>query len=99
MNISKVPNIIKNLLIVLKKKISSVKYENTCPTDEEVERSKEVFKEFDIEIGEEITRLYLKSDELSLACVFDKFVRVPINEFGINPLYCVSLSGYFWNLV
>ena len=29
-----------------------------------------------------------------LACVFEKFIKVSINEFGINPLYCVSLPGY-----
>ena len=31
-----------------------------------------------------------------LACVFEKFIKVSVNEFGINPLYCVSLPGYTW---
>ena len=31
-----------------------------------------------------------------LACVFEKFIKVSVNEFGINPLYCVSLPGYAW---
>ena len=31
-----------------------------------------------------------------LACVFEKFVKVLVKEFGINPLYCVSLPGYTW---
>ena len=31
-----------------------------------------------------------------LPCVFEKFVKVSVNEFGINPLYCVSLPGYTW---
>ena len=31
-----------------------------------------------------------------LACVFEKFIKVSINEFGINSLYCVSLPGYTW---
>ena len=31
-----------------------------------------------------------------LACVFEKFVKVSVNEFGINPLYCVSLPAYTW---
>ena len=38
----------------------------------------------------------MKSDVLSLACVFEKFVKVSINEFGINPLYFVSSPGYTW---
>ena len=38
--------------------------------------------------------LYLKSDVLLLTCVFEKFIKVSVKEFGINPLYCVSLPGY-----
>ena len=38
----------------------------------------------------------MKSDVLLLACVFEKFTKVSINEFKINPLYCVSLPGYTW---
>ena len=33
---------------------------------------------------------------LLLACVFEKFIKVSVNEFGINPLYCVSLPVYTW---
>ena len=28
--------------------------------------------------------------------MFEKFIKVSINEFGINPLYCVSLPGHTW---
>ena len=28
--------------------------------------------------------------------MFEKFLKVSINKFGINPLYCVSLPGYTW---
>ena len=31
-----------------------------------------------------------------LACVFEKFIKVSVNEFGINPIYCVSLPCYTW---
>ena len=27
---------------------------------------------------------------------FEKFIKVSINEFGLNPLYCVSSPGYTW---
>ena len=43
-----------------------------------------------------MTEIYLKSDVLLLACVFEKFIKVSSNKFGINPLYCVSLPGYTW---
>ena len=44
--------------------------------------------------GEDLTKLYCKSDVFLLADVFGKFVKVSTKEYGINPLYCVSLAGY-----
>ena len=32
-----------------------------------------------------------------LTCVFEKTIKVSVNEFGNNPLYCVSLPGYTWH--
>ena len=29
-------------------------------------------------------------------CVFEKIMKVSINEFDINPPFCVSLPGYTW---
>ena len=55
-----------------------------------------IIKRFNIKNGEELTEIYLKSDVILLACVFQKFKNVSINEFDINPLYCVSLPGYTW---
>ena len=56
----------------------------------------DIIKGFNIKNGEELTEIYLKSDVLLLACVFEKFIKVSVNEFDINPLYCVSLPGYTW---
>ena len=67
---------------------------NKCPDDEEIERTKQIIKGFNIENGEKITQIYLKSDVLLLPCVFEAFIKVSINEFDINPLYFVSLPGY-----
>ena len=69
---------------------------NGYPDDEEIQRTKNIIKRFSIKNGEELTKIYLKSDVLLLACVFEKFIKVSVNEFGINPLYCVSLPGYTW---
>ena len=38
----------------------------------------------------------MKSDVLLLACVFEKFINISVNEYGINPLYCVSLPRFTW---
>ena len=53
-------------------------------------------KRFNIKNGEGLTQLYSKSDVFLLTSVFEKFIKVSVNEFGINPLYCVSVSGYTW---
>ena len=49
---------------------------------------------FDTEKGEELTKLFCKSDVILLAVVIEKIVKVSSEEYGINPLYCVSLPGY-----
>ena len=49
-----------------------------------------------MKIGEKFTKLYLTSGVLLFACVFETFIRVSINEFGINLLNCVSLPSYTW---
>ena len=40
--------------------------------------------------------MYLKSDVILLAGIFEKFIKVSNNQFKNNPLYCVSLPGYTW---
>ena len=80
----------------LKKEDFFSKLKNKCPDDEEIERTKEIIKIFNIKNGEELTEIYLKSDVLLLASVFEKFIKVSVNEFKNNPLYCVSLPGYTW---
>ena len=78
----------------LKKEDFFSKLKNECPDDDETERTKEIIKVFDIKIGEELTKLYYKSDVILLADVIEKFVKVSTEEYGNNPLYCVSLPGY-----
>ena len=84
----------KNPVDNLKKEDFFSKLKNECPDDDEIERTKEIFKLFDIKNGEEITKLYCKSDVILLADVIEKFFKVSFEKYGINPLYCVSLPGY-----
>ena len=70
------------------------KLKNDYPDDDEIGRTKEIIKLFDIKNGEELTKLYCKSDVILLADVIEKLVKVSFEEYGINPLYCVSLPGY-----
>ena len=78
----------------IKKEDFFSKLKNGYSDDEEIERTKEIIKLFNIKNGEELTRLYCKSDVILLADVFEKFVKVSTEENIINPLYCVSLPGY-----
>ena len=80
----------------LKKEHFFSKLKNGYPNDKEIQRTKDIIGRFNIKNGEELTQIYLKSDVLLLACVFEKFIKVSVNEFKINPLYCVSLPGYTW---
>ena len=80
----------------LKKEDFFSKLKNTCPDDEIIERTMDNVKKFNIKNGEELTQIYLKSDVVLLACVFEKFIKVSVNEFGIILLNCVSLPGYTW---
>ena len=84
----------KKLVDKLKKEDYFIKLKNDYPDDEEIERTKGIIKLFNIKDGEELTKLYFKSDVILLADVFEKFVKVSFEEYGINPLYCVSLPGY-----
>ena len=88
--------IIKNLFRIKKKEDFVSKLKNDYPDVEEIERTEKIIKRFIIKTGEDITENYLKSDVLSLPCVFEKFIKVSVNEFSINPLYCVSLPRLTW---
>ena len=78
----------------LKKEHFFSELKNKCPVDEEIERTKEIIERFNIKNGEELTEIYLKSDVFLIACVFEKFIKVSVNELSSNPLNCVSLPGY-----
>ena len=69
---------------------------NKCPSDKNIEGTKEIIRNFNHKNGSEPTEVYLKTDVLLQACVFEKFIKVSINELDIKPLYCVSLPNYTW---
>ena len=56
----------------------------------------DIIEQFNIKNGEELTEIYLKSDVLLLTCVFEKFIKVSVGKFRINPLYCFNSAGYTW---
>ena len=64
----------------LKKEDFFSKLKIDYPDDSEIERTKEIIEPFDIKNGEELTKLYCKSDVISLVDVFEKVVKVSTEE-------------------
>ena len=60
-------------------KVILAKLKNGYPDDEEIERTNKIIQTFNIKNGEEFTQLYLKSDVILLADVFEKFITTSIN--------------------
>ena len=51
-----------------------------CPSDEEIQRTEEIIKLFDIKMGEELIKLYLKSDVILVADVLQKLNKTSIEQ-------------------
>ena len=65
---------------------------NASPSDGKIKRTKEIIRQFNSKNGDELTKLYLKSYVILLADIFEKLIKACIDEFDINPLYCVNLT-------
>ena len=85
----------KNISILTKQDYFS-KLKNNYPINGEIERTNKIIQTFNITNGEQLTQLYLKTDVILLADIFEKFITTSFETFKINPLYCVSLPGYTW---
>ena len=73
------------------------KTKNKIPDQEEIDRTNEFIRLFNIKNGRELTELYCKADVILLADIFEKFIKLSISEFGINRLYHISLPGTTWS--
>ena len=62
------------------------KLKNDYPDEEEIERTSKIIQIFKIKNGKILTQLYLKSDVILFVDVFEKFIKVSIEEYKINPL-------------
>jgi hypothetical protein len=55
-----------------------------------------VIDQFKIKDFREYTRVYCMLDSILLAEVWEDFVQTGLENFGLDPNYCISASMYFW---
>ena len=68
-----------------------------CINKEEYDRAIRVLNTFKIKNLGEYDDLYLKTDVLLLADVFEKFVKTCLNSYGLDPCHYFSSPGLSWD--
>ena len=66
-------------------------------SDEDHERARKVWKYFDMKTMRDYHNLYLKTDVLLLADVFEKFRDVCIENYKLDPAWYYTSPGLAWN--
>ncbi|XP_050452135.1 uncharacterized protein LOC126851837 [Cataglyphis hispanica] len=66
-------------------------------SDSDYERATQVWERFRIETLGEYSDLYLKSDVLLLADVFENFRDACMRSYGLDPAHYYTLPGYTWD--
>ena len=67
-------------------------------SDEDYEHVQEVWNVFEIKNGGEYHDLYVQSDTLLLADVFQNIRNMCIEIYGLDPVYFVSAPGLTWQI-
>ena len=71
---------------------------NDCGvSDEDYERAETIWKEFEIKNLGEYHDLYLKSDVLLLADVFEEFRNICLENYSLDPAWYYTSSGLSWD--
>ena len=66
-------------------------------TDANYEHAQEVWRAFDIKNLEEYHNLYLNTDVVLRADVFESFRKTCMRHYGLNPAHYYSAPGFSWN--
>jgi len=65
-------------------------------SDEDYDYGKKIFKSLCTNIGD-YHDIYLMTDCLLLACVFENFRTIALKNYKLEPCYYFSLAGYCWD--
>ena len=71
--------------------------QNVIITDEQYEEAKQVWIDYRCENLLDYMLIYLKTDVLLLADIFENFRRIAINEDELDPLNFFSIPGLSWS--
>ena len=85
----------ENKICYKSKFFSSLK--NKCVSKEEYERAIHVWSVFKINNMGEYHDLYLKTDVLLLADVFEKFIKTCLNYYRLDPCHYFNAPGLSWD--
>ena len=67
---------------------------NRTISDKNYEHVLNIWKAFKMNNIKHYHNLYLKIYVLSLACVFETFIKEYISSFELDPAHCLSTPGY-----
>ena len=103
MNNSKVLMIIKNRLTIWRKRTSLVGSKKACPSVEKLEITEEIIETLNFKNGEELSKLFLKSDVILLPEVFKFFLKYQLINLTlilcIVWVYLAILGCVVWNIL
>ncbi|CAB3995446.1 Gastrula zinc finger, partial [Paramuricea clavata] len=79
-----------------KKDFYSTLYESEV-SDEDYERARRVWKHFGMKTMKDYHDVYLETDVLLLADVFENFRKTCLKNYGLDPAHYVSAPGLSWD--
>ena len=85
----------ENKLLDKSKFFSSLKDE--CISEKDYERAKNIWNVFKMNTMGNYHDLYLKTDVLLLADVFEKFIKTCLDYYGLDPCHYFSCPGLSWD--
>ena len=71
--------------------------EDECISEKDYQRANNIWNVFKMNTMGDYHYLYLKTDLLLLADVFEKFIKTCLNYYGLDPCYYFSSPGLSWD--
>ena len=69
-------------------------FKDKCISEKDYKSDKNIWNTFKINTLGDYHDLYLKTDVLLLADVFEKFIKTCLNYYGLDPCHYFSSPGY-----